>query len=448
MYLKALLFFNVLYVVDEIHFKWATGIPVLAPANIIFVLILLAMRNKEDTLEPAALHGSINNQLWWFYGALGLSFLIGEVRTAGSDFVEDLAMLKDGLFYPLNYFLYLRCRQDEKTTRWLIIWVMVIAAVAGVEGLREGLDYGFGKFNPFKRASGPFGDDWHNSNRAGVFYAMFFPMFVALALFLRNRVLWRVAAVGGAIVIAGGAVATYSRQAYFLVILGFALLVLRKNIIVAVVMGAILVSLVSYLPDSALQRVEETQEGGGGKKGHASTADAEVDSSTASRWEIWAGGLQMYKEHPLGVGFHKFHAEIGNYVPAYKNFDAHNFYVLTFAQSGPFGLITWLLLLRALFKLTSFLRKNADPDDPEMRALAYGFTITTLCMAMGGFYGSPNLEGAVMTPYWALCGLLERYTHLKKVKPPAPVGGEPVVEPSIVDRFPLAAHILPGRSKV
>ena len=66
---------------------------------------------------------------------------------------------------------------------------------------------------------------------------------------------------------------------------------------------------------------------------------------------------------------------------------------------------------------------------------------------MGGFYGSPNLEGAVMTPYWALCGLLERYTHLKMAKPAAPVGGEPVIETSIVDRFPLAAHILPGRTK-
>ena len=39
--------------------------------------------------------------------------------------------LKNALFVPLFYFLYLRCKMDEKTTRWLIIWIMVIAAVAG-----------------------------------------------------------------------------------------------------------------------------------------------------------------------------------------------------------------------------------------------------------------------------------------------------------------------------
>ena len=52
--------------------------------------------------------------------------------------------------------------------------------------MREGIDYGFGAYNPMRRASGPFGEDWHNANRAGVFYAMFMPMFVALALFLKK----------------------------------------------------------------------------------------------------------------------------------------------------------------------------------------------------------------------------------------------------------------------
>ena len=45
--LKALLFFNLLYAVDEIHFHFATGISAVAPANILFVLVLLAMRGKE-----------------------------------------------------------------------------------------------------------------------------------------------------------------------------------------------------------------------------------------------------------------------------------------------------------------------------------------------------------------------------------------------------------------
>ena len=107
-------------------------------------------------------------------------------------------------------------------------------------------------------------------------------------------------------------------------------------------------------------------------------------------------------------------------------------------------LITLLLLMRTLFRLASFIRRNVSPEDHETRALAYGFTIATLCMALGGVYGTPTLEGAVMAPYWALCGLLERYTHLKLLGRETVVEAVPV-EPSIVERFPLAAYMLPGR---
>jgi hypothetical protein len=51
-----------------------------------------------------------------------------------------------------------------------------------------------------------------------------------------------------------------------------------------------------------------------------------------------------------------------------------------------------------------------------------------------------------MTPYWALCGLLERYVHLKTQNSGRSTDGEPVTyEPSMAERFPLTAHILPGR---
>jgi O-antigen ligase len=433
--LKALLFFDLLYVVNELHFHWETGIPAVAPINLLLLITVLLVRSKPDIL-PDDVTGVARKSLFWFGYALIFAFLISEARSA-ERFLEDLTFLKNGLFYPLFYFLYLRCRQDEKTTRQLIIWVLIIAAVAGVEGFHEGLDYGFGHYSAFKRASGPFGTDWHNANRAGVFYGMFMPMFVAIALFLRGAILWRIGSIGAIVALAGGTIATYSRQSYFLVLLSFTLLLLRKSIIIAVLIGAALVSAVSYLPDSVTQRVEETEQTN-------NTAHGEVDTSTASRWEIWQAAMHMWRDNPLGVGFHKFSYEIGNYSGEYKGFDAHNFYVRTLAECGPFGLITLLLLMRTLFRLAAFIRKNVGPDDHETRALAYGFTIATLCMALGGIYGTPTLEGAVMAPYWALCGLLERYTHLKMLGKETVVEAIPV-EPSIVERFPLAAYMLPGR---
>lgn len=433
MMLKVLLFAQLLYVVDEIHFPIKSGIPGVAPVNVIFLIVLLAMRGKPDPVKSPPI---LQKAIYYFYGALTFAFLWAQVRAFG-DFMADITYYKNALFYPLFYFLHLRCKQDEKSTRQLLIWVLVIAAVAGLEGLLEGIDYGFGKYNPFRRASGPFGVDWHNANRAGVFYGMFMPMFVALVLFLKRRKLWRLAAIGGAIVTAGGAISTYSRQAYFLILLSIVLLLVRKSIILAAIIIAAGVAAMGYLPDSVFQRVEETkQEGKGGGE--------EVDVSTASRFELWAGGMAMLAHNPMGVGLNRFKNEIGSY-SGYKHMDAHNFYVLTLAECGPQGLATLLFFIFTLFRLAYFLRVNTPPDDPETKALTIGFTVSTLCMAMGGIYGSPTLEGTVMSLYWAMCGLLERYIRLKMLAGDGKAEEAP--EPSLVERFPLAAYIRPNQQK-
>jgi O-antigen ligase len=260
------------------------------------------------------------------------------------------------------------------------------------------------------------------------------PMFIALALFLKGQKLWRLAAIGGIILLVGGALFTYSRQAYILILFALAVLLLRKSIVLAVILGVILASSISFLPDSVTQRVEETKQEG--KYG-----EEEVDVSTQSRWEIWEGAMGMLKEHPLGVGLFRFRNNIGNY-SKYKHMDAHNFYVLTLAEMGPQGEICLILLLLAMMRLAKFLRKNAPSDDPERKALALGFTVLSINVMLGNIYGSPFLEGAVMAPYWAMAGLLERYMQFK---PQADGGGEGEPkgprEATLVEKFPLAVHL-------
>jgi O-antigen ligase len=433
MFLKALLFFHLLYVVNQIHFPWETGIPGVVPTNLLFVLTLLAMHGKSESARLGS--PILKKSLLLFFAALGFAFLWAQVRAPG-DLMLDLTYLKNAVYFPLFYFLYRNCKQDEKTTRWLIVWILVIAAVAGLEAAREGFDYGFGKYNATRRASGPFSVDWHGANRAGVFFAMFMPMFVALALFLRRQRLWRLASVGGIVLLSTGALFTYSRQAYFLVLLGAAVLLVRRSVVLAVALSALLLSLAGYLPDSVFQRVEETKQTG-------TRGEEEVDVSTSSRWEIWAGAMGVLRDNPIGAGLNRFKREIGNY-SSYKGYDAHNFYVLTLAETGPQGLAAWLLVIWTLFRLAAFLRSHAPPADPEARALALGFTVATLCMALGGIYGSPHLEGTVMGTYWALAGLLERYMTMKTQA----VTAQPTtVAQSVFERFPLVALALPGRRR-
>jgi O-antigen ligase len=432
MLLKAFLFFQLLHVVNQLHFKWETGIPGVALTNVIFLAVVVLLQSAPETVTAKPI---LQRPLLFFFGAITVAFLWGQVRAPG-ELIDDLTYYKNALFFPLFYFLFLKCRQDAKTTRWLIIWVLVIAAVAGLEGLREGIEYGFGKYNAFHRASGPFGDDWHNANRAGVFYGMFMPMFVALVLFLKKRKLWRLAAVGGCIVLVGGAVSTYSRQAYVLVIIAVAVLLLRKSLLAAVAIGVILVALTAFLPEAVFQRVEETHQ-------ESKTGEEEVDASTSSRWELWAGGMRMLSANPLGVGLNRWRAEIGAFC-RYKKMDAHNFYMLTLGEMGPLGLASLLYLFYSLFVLARFLRDNRPPDDPELHALTVGFTICTVNTCLGCIYGSPTFEGSVMAPYWALCGLLERYIHLRKAEAGEPPAAVEAQDP-IASRFPLAGFIAPGR---
>jgi len=434
MLLKLVLFAQILHVVNQLHFKWTAGIPGIAPANLIFLAALVLMRRKKETVIAKPI---LRNAILFFYGALTFGFLWAEIRSPGV-LLDDLTYYKNALFAPLFYFLFLKCRQDEKTTRWLIIWVLVVAAVAGLEGLREGFDYGFGTYNPFKRASGPFGDDWHMSNRAGVFYGMFMPMFVALVLFLRRQKLWQLAALGGCIVTAGGAISTYSRQSYFLVLLATAVLLLRKSIVLTVAVSIACISLAGYLPESATQRVEETRQ-----HGKAGAEDEDVDGSTSSRWHIWAGGMSMLASNPIGVGLHRWADEIGNF-SGYKRIDAHNFYVLTLCECGPLGLAALLYLIYTLFVLAKWVRANRPQNDLECTALTLGFTVCTLNVTLSGLYGSPTLEASVMAPYWALCGLLERYIHLKMKNQGEAFKPEKAID-SMAKRFPLASYIVPGR---
>ncbi len=437
MLLRLLLIFQILYTVYQDHFNFETGIPGINLPNALFLVSAFFVLMEREKL-PSKPHARVKNALLFFYVALVVGFIMAQVRSP-HDFGVDMTYLKSAIMTPLLYLLYLHCRQDQKTTRMMVIVVMAVSAVAAVQAIRQGLDYGIGTFSETHRASGPFGSDFHNANRAGVYYAMFLPMFIAMALFFRRQFMWSLAAYGGIALLSMALLVTYSRQSYFIALFGLGVLLLRRSIVLAVVLSTVLVSLAGYLPESVTQRVEETRQ-------HDNNAgEMQVDESTASRWEIWSGAMEMWVANPLGVGLNRFKSEIGNY-SGYKNFDAHNFYVLTLAELGPLGLTALLWLIFSLYRLSSYMRRSAPKDDAEALALSIGFTVATLCMAVGNLYGSPFLEGPVMGSYWILAGLLERYFFLRQVQAETvPASATAVAPIDPFARFPLARRAMPGR---
>lgn len=428
----------IVFMPNALHLSFETGIPGLNIANLVFLLAVATVALTGRRENSAHGWGELTPALLAYFAMVVIGYFVAQFTRPG-DWGEDITRLKTVLFPPLLYFIYRRCRLEPRQTRSLIILVMIVAAVAGLEAVREGLDYGFGRYVQSRRASGPFGVDYHNANRAGVFYAMFLPMFIAMVLFFRGQKLWRIAAIGGCAILALAIMATYSRQAYAIALFGLALLLLRRNVLLAVMIALLALPAVSLLPESVTERVAETEQ--------TNQAGAEeLDVSTASRFEIWGGAVHMWQDYPMGVGLRRFPTYIGRYSPAHPNMDAHNYYVLVMSELGPFGLAALAWLLWRMLRLSNKVRRSTAHISAEAKALGIGFTVTVVAMALGNMYGSPFTEGSVMSNFWILCGLMEHYAlenQQRTASPVATVMQDP--RAAIASRFPMAARIAPGR---
>lgn len=73
-------------------------------------------------------------------------------------------------------------------------------------------------------------------------------------------------------------------------------------------------------------------------------AEAE-DRSTMMRVEAWRGGMQMFRDHPLGVGPGNFNQLIGQYSPSVEGLSPHSTYIQALTELGILGLGFLLVLM-------------------------------------------------------------------------------------------------------
>lgn len=176
--------------------------------------------------------------------------------------MEDLNLYKTAIFYPLLYFFFFYVVRTEEDSRFLLYVILAVAVLAGVEGVREGLDYGNTTFHPMKRASGPFGEDARAANRAGVFYATFIALAMAVALYnpQPGKPWIRLAAIAGGVIIAAGMFFTFSRQAYLIAVIIAAVMMVRKGPAVILIMVIGIYNYDLWVPQAALDRMIETKQ--------------------------------------------------------------------------------------------------------------------------------------------------------------------------------------------
>ena len=374
--------------------------------------------------------------------ALFLAMLVGFVAAQWHDvsrLSKDLREAKVALLFPFLYLAYLHCGLDLKRTRQLIILVMIVAVGAGLEALIQGASFDLGSFSETQRATGPFGE-LKMANRAGVFFAMFLPFMVAIVLQPRQKSLVRLAAIAGGLVLTSAILLTFSRQAYLIALFGIMILLIWRSIPMAMLAAVVLgIAALTFVPKSVVDRVQQTEQSDG-------TGEVVLDPSTTSRFVIWSGTMQMLRDHPNGVGLGRFSDHIGSYTN-YAGKDAHNGFLLTLAECGPLGLLALLWVFWRLVRLARWLRRSSVAQSAD-QALERGFMLAIISMALGNMYGSPFFDSLIMSNFWILCGLMERYGALKTHA--AQVMADSAERRNAVPlglRYPLAARAMPGLTR-
>lgn len=430
---------RLLYAIPIVLLPYTVHLPADLSVSVSVALLVIAMMLGDR--DPAFRSAYLTPPLI----ALFMAMLIGFVAAHWHDLSnagKDLREAKVAVLFPFLYLAYRRSALDLKATRQLIVLVLLVAVAAGLEAVFQGLSFNLGEFSETQRATGPFGPI-KMANRAGVFFAMFLPMLVALVLQPHQRRFVRWSAIAGSAVLAAAILFTYSRQSYLIGLFAIMILLVWRSIPAAALAAMLLVATAaSFLPRSVVDRIQETQQ-------VDASGTMTLDMSTTSRFTIWNGTIDMLRDHPAGVGLGRFGEHIGDYT-SYAGKDAHNGFLLTLAECGPLGLLALLWVFWRLWRLAHWLRRSPGAARPEAQTYERGFTLAVVSMALGNMYGSPFFDSLIMANFWILCGLMERYGAMKEhaaevVASSSRPRSTPV---TLGQRFPLAARAIPGLARL
>jgi len=406
--LRMLLIGMIIYIPNQTQFPIEFAIKGINVINVMFMwtLFLLIRRNIHAATPPP-----LKFPIFFMFFVLLQSFVIGQFYDS-SIMMEDFTALKNMIFFMLLYFLYYRAVQDVQTIRMLFFVILLVTFVASIQGLRQALDYGIASYNETRRVAAPFGWGVSNANRAAVFFVIFLPLFASVALFYRTSAKVRLVAYGclglGVFVV----FFTYSRQSYFILAALALFLTLKKNWLVAILIGVVLLNYEAWAPDTVVERLQSTEQKEQPATHVEGAGEGKYDESTESRLVIWAAAGELISERPWGIGLNHFKREIGTYAPRYKNMDAHSNYVLITTEAGYLGPVALVILLIALFALG--WRTERLNDSVEAKVLGVAFTVAVIAVAMGNIYGSRFFDGDVMGNFWILTALVARYGSLLK----------------------------------
>ena len=375
--------------------------------NLLFVVIIMcfvanAATEGHPRFEPNRLHlPVILFALWGFFS------LVYSCMTQGSWYrLQAIAAYKRWMDPLLIYFLFFHIVRDRRRWKAVTIILMVGVTIAALMAIRDYMTQTGGSLEHSR-----VGGISDQPNVLGAFFVYYMFLFAGFWFErLRRPKAWSFL-IPFALCFRGIMV-TFSRGAYLAFAQGLLGLTFFKNkllfmlavaaLIVAVLNPAVLPKGIQYRLQTTFR--DQTQITDVYETEHP---EHHLDTSSGTRLILWRGAIQMIGDYPwMGVGLGRFPSRIGEYTPAHLSMDAHNTYLVTAAELGIPALVLFLLVLLAVFRVTSFVHKRQS--DPFIRATALGFLGGLSGLLMANMFGSRMNTTEVSGYFWILAALMAR----------------------------------------
>lgn len=301
----------------------------------------------------------------WFLAAVWFSYFVGDATTGRYSKVDHPTIKFTKVIVFL--FLYTHIITDRKKFNGLL-WVFTLSSMMlGIQAWslpRRAFVGG--------RLEGVGGADFAESNFFAAFLAAMTPLIGVQFLKSKKLALKLVCLASGAFTV-NAVVLCRSRGAFVgmsagcLAALFFSPKEQKKKIVLGLVLGAM--GGLYVMDEEYLARLTTI----------VVSEEEERDESANSRLLLWAAGLKMVSDKPLGIGIGNWYQTIEQYIPEYKGKDSHSTYVKCLAELGVQGFFIFTLLIFSAFRQIKWIKENAEGFPPELsaelRLTAFGLAV-------------------------------------------------------------------------
>lgn len=303
-------------------------------------------------------------ELYLFLGTIWMSSLIFGIGMQDINWAILEKITKTFIFI----FFFIRVTNSLNQYKF-VLWTLILGA-AFLAYHAHGVS---GSYFVDGRLEGLGGSDFCEANGFGFFQAM---AMTFLGVQLLSVSLWKkVLYVLGIALMLDTIILTQSR-AVFLGIMMSAPYVLfrsppkyRKQVYLSVMLAAVLFFMLADV--KFLDRIDTIQQQFG--KQIVNTQEEEI-----GRLDFWKASIPMFKDHPLGVGVKNFERLVPFYDPRNKGMDAHNTYVLCYAEIGIIGIALFIIIIAETFLQLRRIRLAVKNTQHENNITLHAFAIATV----------------------------------------------------------------------